>query len=237
MQLKNDRSGSADSEKRSGISHCLSNSRNSEGIIDMIETCTHDQDQKVVCAEMGQPVMETLTPSILVSKTKESSSKQNKCEELQILCEAPNSWERFSRKNNVFKEISEKIKGKEVEEASSPELGSEYSLDAKNLKNMNNVLIGVNDAENVETDQEAVVKGKDEKTMSKVIDSLTIQTMAFSIQNKDDSNDAPCLNGHTSSCPKQVKECTDLSTSPTSLEKENTLLLEQTRKLKAGCYS
>jgi hypothetical protein len=235
MELENDKSGITDSEeKSSGIFHCLSNSINSKRIINMTETCHHDQYQKVVCAEMGKPVMETLM-------SKELSSKKNKCEQLQILCQAPNSWEYFSRTKNGFKEISEKMKGKEMERDTSQVLGSENSLDAKKLKNMSGVPVSVTSAENVELCQQVVVKGKDEKTMSKVIESLTLQTMVFSIQNKDDShrdsdgrNDALCLNGNESSCPKQVKECTDLSTSPASLDKENMLLLQQTGKLKVG---
>eukprot|EP00253_Pinus_taeda_P008189 PITA_08189 len=242
MEIENEKSGIIDSvEKSTGISCCFSNSRNSEGIINMTETYRHFQDPKLACAEMGQPVMETIMTSILVNKTKELSSKQNKCEETQIVCQASNSWENFSWNKNGFKEISEKMKGKEMEPASCPVLGSEFVLDAKKVKNMGNVSVSVTCAENVEAGQQVVGEGKNEKTMSKVIESLTLKTMEFSIQNKVDShrhsdgrNDALYLNGSESSCSKKVKECNDLSTSQGSLEKENMLLLEQTEKLKVG---
>ena len=63
-------------EKISGISHCLSNYRNSEGTIHNTETCYHAQGRKVVCVEMGQPVMEKLMSFISVSETKELNSKK-----------------------------------------------------------------------------------------------------------------------------------------------------------------
>lgn len=161
MEMDNEISGIIDSvEKSTGISCCLSNSRNSEEMINMTETYRYVQDRKLACAEMGQPVMETIMPFSLVNKTKELSSKQNKCEEPQIVCQASNSWDNFSRNNNGLKEISGKMKRKEMEQASCPVLGSEIFLDAKKLKNMGNVSLRDTCTENVEAGQQVVGEGK-----------------------------------------------------------------------------
>ena len=69
IALKNDKYGIKYSEeKRSGFSHCLSNHTNYDEIINMIGTCHLDENWKVVCAKMRQPVKEIMI--IVVSKTK-----------------------------------------------------------------------------------------------------------------------------------------------------------------------
>jgi hypothetical protein len=246
MELEKDNYEIADfQEKESGISHCVSNFRNSEGFINMTKIHHHQQDEKGAGPETGQAIMET-TPSMLVNKTNEElGSKQNKSEALQIPCQDPNSWEYFSRNKNVFKEMSEKMKGKEMEQATSPILASE--LDANKLKNISNVPVSFAYGENAEPGQHVLVEKNGQKTISKGVESLTVQTKEFNIQNKDDShrasgdgNDVPCLSGNQSSWSEHMetnkltkgKECTDLSTSQASLEKGNVLVSELTGKLK-----
>lgn len=247
MELEKDNSEIADfQEKTSGISHCLSNFRNSKGFINLTEIHQHQQDDKGAGAEMGQGIIET-TSSMLVSKTNGLGSKKHKSKALQILSQPYNSWEYFSRNKNVFMEMSEKMKGKEMEHATSPMLGSE--LDANKLKIVSNVPVSVASGENAEPSQQVLVEENGEKTILKVVESLTAQTKEFSIQNKDDShrtsddeNDVSCLSGNQSSCPEHMKinkltkgkEYIDLSSSQAWPEKENALLSELTGKLKVS---
>jgi len=248
VEQENHKSEIADLNKNiSGTSNCRSNSRNSEEIINMTDSCPREQDENAVCDEMALAVMETMSSMLLSKKRNEWGSKKNKSEEFHIPRQAPNSWEYFSRNKNVFKKISEKVKGKEREQAICPILDSEDSLDANKSINIRNVPVSIPYAENVEPGQQ-IVEGKYERTIS-IVEPLTVQTMKFNIQNGDDAhraldnrNDVTCSNGNDSSCSDhkninkitEVKECAAFSTSQASLKKENMLLLEQTGMLKVS---
>ena len=96
------------------------------------------------------------------------------------------------------------------------------------ISNISNVPVHISYDENAEAGQLVVVEGKDEKTISKGVEPLPVQTMELSIPKEDDShkssdarNDVPYLDGNYSSCSEhmninkitEVKECNELSTS------------------------
>lgn len=83
--------------EKSEIPYCLSNFKNIEGTINIIDT-----NENVESAETKQRAVET-TAQILVTKTNDELELKHKKLELHIPCQDPKSWEEFSRNKNFFK--------------------------------------------------------------------------------------------------------------------------------------